>query len=154
MKAETLTILQNNISKTKTTFTQFWSSLYDICPRGHRRSRGTYEHDERSCPTESLTRAMFSGVIAVFFSHFCVVVSFFWLLGSDPVAKHFLTHLKISSFDGTFLKLYFTWISPARFYKILTQNIKWHKNFLLVIIFNSFKDPQLLWFHLFKSEKE
>ena len=111
-------------------------------PGGHRCSRGTYEHGERSRPTESLAGAMFSGVLAVFFLIFGVV-SFVWLLGSDPVASNFLTQLKTSSFDGKFLKLYFAWILPAPFCTILTQNIKWHKNFLFVVIFNSLKDPQL-----------
>ena len=35
--------------------------------------RHIYEHGERSRPTESLTGAMFSGVLAVFFSHFMVL---------------------------------------------------------------------------------
>ena len=123
-------------------------------PGGHCCSRGTYEYGERSRPMESLAGAMFSGVLAVFFSHFFGVVSFVWLLESDPVARNFWTHLKMSSFDGKFLKLYFAWISPTPVCTILTQKIKWHKIFLFVVIFNSFKDPKLLWSHLFKSEKE
>ena len=75
-------------------------------PGGHHCSRGMYEHGERSRPTESLTGAMFSGVLAVYFFHFCVVVSFVWLLKSDPVARNVLTYLKISIFDGKLLKLY------------------------------------------------
>ena len=55
---------------------------------GHRCYRGTYEHGERSRPKESLAGAMFSGVLAVFFSHFLGVVSFVWLLRSDPVARN------------------------------------------------------------------
>ena len=45
-------------------------------PGGRRCSGSTYEYGERSRPTESLTGAMFSGVLAVFFSHFFGVVSF------------------------------------------------------------------------------
>ena len=60
----------------------------------------------------------------------------------------------MSSLDGKFLKLYFTWISPAPFCTILTQNIKWHKNFLFIEIFYSFEDPKLFRSHLVKSEKE
>ena len=107
-------------------------------PGGHSCSRGTYEHDERSRPMESLTRAMFSGVPAVFFVSFFGVVSFFWLLRSDPVARIFLTHLTISSFDGKFMKLYFAWVSLAPFCMILTQFIKWPKNFLFIGIFHSY----------------
>ena len=92
-------------------------------PGGHRCSRGIYEHGEQSRPTESFTGAIFSGVIAVFCLILCGV-SFVWLLRNDPVARKFLTHLKTSSFDGKFLKLYFAWISPAPFFTILTQNIK------------------------------
>ena len=135
----------------------FWLNLCTVlkqfiiyAPGVHCLSRGTYEHGDRSCPTESLAGAMFSGVLAVFCSHCLGFVSFVWLLGSDPVARIFLTHLKMSSFDGKFFKLYFAWISPAPFCTIFTQNIKWHKNFLFVVIFNSFKDPKLLWSHLFK----
>ena len=60
----------------------------------------------------------------------------------------------MSSFDGKFLKLHFAWILPAPFCTILTQNIKWHKNFLFIGIFNYFKDPKLLYSHLVISEKE
>ena len=56
---------------------------------------------------ESLTGVMISGVLAVFFSHNFDIVSFVWLLRSDPVARNFLAHLKMSSFDGKFLKSYF-----------------------------------------------
>ena len=91
-----------------------------ICPRGggggggggggHRCSRGTYEHGEWSHPTDSLIGTMFSAVLAVVFSILFCVVSFVWLLRSDPVARNFLTHLELNSFDGKFLKLYFAWI--------------------------------------------
>ena len=60
----------------------------------------------------------------------------------------------MSGFDGKFFKLYFALISPAPFCTILTQNIKWHKKFIFIGIFHSFKDPKLLWSHLVKSEKE
>ena len=60
----------------------------------------------------------------------------------------------MGSFDGKFLKLYFAWISLTPFYTILTQIMKWHKNFLFMGIFHSYKNPQLLWSHLVKSEKE
>ena len=65
------------------------------------------------------------------------VVSFVWLLRNDPVSINFLTHLNMSSLDGKFLKLYFTWILPAPFCTILTQTIKWHKH--------STNIPWLLW---------
>ena len=90
-------------------------------PGGHRCSKGTYEHGERSRSKESLTGAMFSGVLAVDFFFNYGVLSFVWLLRSDPVARYFLTHLKMSSFNGKFLKLYFAWISPAPFCTILTK---------------------------------
>ena len=65
-------------------------AVHEICPRGgHRCSRGTYGHGERSRPPESLTGAMFSGVLAVFFFKFIGVVSFRWLLRSDSVARNF-----------------------------------------------------------------
>ena len=43
----------------------------------------------------------------------------------------------MSSFDGKFLNLYFAWILPAPFCTIVTQNIKWHKNFLFIGIYFS-----------------
>ena len=60
----------------------------------------------------------------------------------------------MSNFDGKFLKLYFSWISPAPFCTILTQNIKWHNIFFFICIFYTFKDLKFLWSHLIKSEKE
>ena len=97
---------------------------------------------------------MFSGVLAVFFLICFGVVSFVWLLRSDPVARNCLNNLKMSNFDGKFSKLYFAWISPAPFCTILTQNIKWHKKFLCIGIFHYSKDRKLLWSHLVKVEKE
>ena len=88
------------------------------------------------------------------FSHLFWCCKFVWLLRSDPVARNCLNHLKMSNFDVKFSKLYFAWISPAPFGTILTQTMKWHKNFLFIGIFHSFKDRKLLWSHLVKSEKE
>ena len=119
---------------------------------GHHWSRGIYEHGERSRPTISLIGAMFSGFLAVFFFSFFGVLSFVWVLRSDPVARNFLHHLiiKISSFGGKFLKLYFACTLLYNFdskYKV-TQNI------ILMGIFHSFKNPKLLWSRLVKSKKE
>ena len=90
-------------------------------PGDHCCSRRTYEHGEPSRLMESLTGAMFSGVLVVFFLIFFGVVSFVLLLRKDPVAWIFLTHLKMSSVDGKFLKLYFAWISPAPFVRFLLK---------------------------------
>ena len=88
---------------------------------------------------------------SLFFSFFGVI-SFVWLLRSDPIAWNFLAHLKMISFVEKLLKLYSAWNLPAPFCTILTQNIKSHKNFLFIDIFHCFKYPKLLWSHLVKSE--
>ena len=45
----------------------------------------------------------------------------------------FKTNLTISSLDEKFIKLYFAWVSLAPFCTIVTQNIKWHKNFPILL---------------------
>ena len=51
---------------------QSYKAVQKYATGSHRCSKGTYEPGERSRPTEFLTGAMFSGVLAVFFSNFWV----------------------------------------------------------------------------------